>query len=163
MDLVIVKLDKDIVNLKDLYKQYNEDITFKIEYVLTGIDADFSFVADAELKEVQQEHSSLCVGDFENGAFGFDLFFELDNSMVNYEQYLIKTFSGNLNETLVDEIEDALHLEKAQKHLRTFYALLNPTFFLNLINEQENLKTLMEDGAINLDFDVFVLQITIHP
>ena len=161
MDLVVVRLDKEIVNLSDLYNHYNGEISFKIEYKPTGIDADFSIVADVELRKVSDKEASLCVGDFEDGVFGFDLFFELDNEMVNYEQYLLKMYTGTLNETIVDEIQDKFIVEKAQKHCKMFFALLNSTFLLNLINEKENIQTLIDIGAIYIDFDVFVLEITI--
>ena len=155
MEYVVVRLNNDVMNLSDLYNHYDNNITFKMEYVLSGMDSDFSFRIDAELKEVSTNDASLCVGDFEDGAFGFDLFYECDSGKMKYEQFLLKTYAGNLKETLVDEFQDMLHLEKAKKHLRTFYGILNPTFLLNLINQQENIQTLIKDGAINIDFDVY--------
>ena len=87
--------------------------------------------------------------------------FILDDGKEIYEHFLFETFKNNLNEVIVDEIQDKLHVEKAKKHCKIFYAMLNPMFLLNLINEKDNIHALLEDGAINLDFDFFVLQITI--
>ncbi len=163
MQYIVVRKDKSILNLNDLYKHYNGNISFHIEHVVTGIDADFSIGVDAELKQVEStKDASLSVGDFEDGVFDFDLFFELDGGLAKYEQYLLKMYVGTLNETIVDEIQEKYLMEKAQKHCMMFFALLNPTFFLNLINQHENIQELIDVGAINIDFDVFVLEISIN-
>ena len=162
MDYVVLRKNKSILNLDDLYVHYNKSITFHIEHVVIGIDDNFSISADAELKEVESKYASYCVADFEDGASCFNLYFELDNGMVNYDKYLLKMYVGTLNETIVNEMQDKIIIEKAQKHCKLFFALLNPTFFLHMINQQENLEALMEDGAINIDFDAFVLEISIN-
>lgn len=162
MDYIVVRKDKSILNLNDLYVHYNKRISFHMEHVVIGIDSDFSICADAELKEVESNLASYCVADFEDGAYCFNLYFELDNGMVNYDKYLLKMYTGTLNETIVNEMQDKMIIEKAQKHCKLFFALLNPTFFLHMINQQEYLQELMENGAINIDFDAFVLEISIR-
>ena len=47
------KDEKEIKNLYDLYKHYNDKVIIELEYIPIGIaDAEFSFVIDAELREV---------------------------------------------------------------------------------------------------------------
>lgn len=155
--------DKEYVNLFDVYKHYNDEVTLKIEYKPTGIDDNFNFRIDAELSKVSIHDASLCVGDFEDEPFCFDLCFKYGNDKTIYEHYLNDCFEVNLKETLVNEIQDELELLKAQKHYQIFIAMINPMFFLSILNEHENVKALLDVGAINLDFDVFVLEITIVP
>lgn len=158
------KRKEDNKNLYDLYKHYNDEIMFDIEYVPSGIDADFSFKIESELRKVSFEDASICVFDVENEPCFFDLYFILDNGDKHiYEHFLFETFENNIQNALAETIKEQEILEKAIKHCKIFYGMLNSIFILNMINEHECIELLLEDGAVNINFDVFVLEIVINP
>ena len=91
--MMVRKQDKGTENLYNLYKQYGEEVTFNIEYVATGIDANFTFVIAAELRKVSFHDASICVFDIEEDPCFFDLYYIMDDGDKNiYEHFLFETF-----------------------------------------------------------------------
>lgn len=157
------KKEKGTKNLYDLFKHYNDEITFDIQYVPTGIDtSDFSFGIESELREVSFEDGSMCVLDDESTPHFFDLYFILENDDKHiYEHFLFETFDSNMEHNLANEIQDKELLDKAINHCKIFYGMLNSTYFLNLLNDQECIELLLNDGAVNINFELFVLEVRI--
>lgn len=161
--MMVKKQDKGTENLYDLYKHYNDEVIMKLEYIPTGIvDADFSFVIDVELRNVSFEDASICVFSVEDKPFFFDLLYILENNDRKiYEHFLFETFETNMKETLANEIQDALMVEKAIDQCKIFYGMINPTFFLHLLNDSECIQLLINNGAVGINLEVFVIEVTI--
>lgn len=159
---MVRKKDKGIENLYDVYKHYNGEVTFDIEYIPAGMDADFSFRIESELRNVSFEDASICVFDVEDKPQFFDLYFILDSGeRMIYEHFMFETFESNLNKRLAEIITEKDILEKATKQCKLFYGILNPIFLLNILNDKECVQILLDTGAVYVDLDFFGLEINI--
>ena len=158
------KNDKEIKNLYDLYKHYNDKVIMSLEYIPTGIeDADFSFVIDTELREVSFDDASLCVCDNEDKPVFFDLLYIMENDDRKiYEHFLFDTYHSNMKEALYKDMENKEMVEKAIDQCKIFYGMINPTFFLTMLNEDECIQILLENGFVGINLEVFDIQVTIN-
>jgi hypothetical protein len=161
--MMVRKQDKGTENLYNIYKHYNDEVIMKLEYIPTGIaDADFSFVIDVELREVSFEDASICVFDSEDKPHFFELFYILEsNDRKIYEHFLFETFETNMKETLSNEIKDEKMVEKAIDQCKIFYGMINPTFFLQLLNDKECIQILLKNGFVGINLEVFIIEVSI--
>lgn len=153
--------DKETKNLYDLYKHYNDKVIMKLEYIPTGINDAYRFFINAELREVSFEDASICVSDDEDRPVFFDLLYILDNDRKIYEHFLFETFDYTMKESSCKGMKDELMLKKAIVQRKTFYGMINPTFFLTLLNDDECIQILLDQGFVGLNLIGFKIEVTI--
>lgn len=161
--MVTKKDEKEIKNLYNLYKHYNDKVIMQLEYIPIGIDdAEFSFVIDTELREVSFHDSSICVCNDEDKPVFFDLLYIMENDDRKiYEHFLFENYNNNMKEALFNDMQDELMVEKAIDQCKIFYGMINPTFFLTMLNEDECIQILLEQGFVGINLEVFNIQVTI--
>ena len=157
------KDEKEIKNLYDLYKHYNDKVIIELEYIPIGIaDAEFSFVIDAELREVSFHDSSICVCDNEDNPVFFDLLYIMENDDRKiYEHFLFENYNNNMKEALLEDMQDESMVEKAIDQCKIFYGMINPTFFLTMLNDNECIEILLEQSFVGINLEVFAIQVRI--